>query len=148
MYRSVSDAREALAVWSFEGRPSKEEWAKHIQDVEELKGWRARGGQRAAIILAADDAARPDARQRSEISKILDSPHYDAYVALVSSSALVRGVLTALRWVRSKPYYEESTHADFDSAVAWLERKRGGPLPVMKKLIGQTQEQKKGRSMR
>lgn len=61
--------------------------------------------------------------------------------ALVSESTLVRGVLTAMNWIR-RPLYEFSTFSTFEEAVKWVEQMRGRPAPMLPVLL----EEVEGRS--
>jgi hypothetical protein len=148
MYTMAEDRDEGLVVWSFNGVLSQDEWKAHFDDIRALKSWSPTLSKRVAVILVLDDTDRPTPLQRQTIADLTDSPSYNPYLALVSGNPLVRGALTAIRWLRPNPYYEESTHASVQSALRWLEGKRGASLSAFGPLLRRVTERSQGRLLR
>jgi hypothetical protein len=136
MYLSDADPAEALAVWSFEYEIGDEEFLLHCDDIRALKGWPHPSSKgRPAVLLTLDEVPRLSALQRQTLATLVDSPHYDPYIAIVSASPLIRGVLVALRWLNPTPCYKESTHGNIESALEWLQLERGGELPKLRLMV-------------
>jgi hypothetical protein len=54
--------------------------------------------------------------------------------AIVTTNALIRGVVTALNWIRVRDY-QEVLFEDTRSAIAWLEMSCGRPLPALRQVV-------------
>jgi hypothetical protein len=58
---------------------------------------------------------------------IASRPLGRAYLAVVNRSMLVRGVLTAMRWINRKEEYLPRVFATYEEARAWLVAETGYP---------------------
>jgi hypothetical protein len=134
MYSQYEDRIEGSVIWIVRGRMSDEELDRHCRDIADMIAWRRELSERVAILLFFEGEP-PSALQRKRLAAAIASPHYDPYLAIVSSGVVVRGVLTALRWMRGQSSYEESTHAEKDAALAWLEEKRGRGLAGLRAMV-------------
>jgi len=126
VYRN--DVARAAAVWLFTGASnSDDDFQRYVDSVVQLDRM-ARGREAPAGILVADPGnPPPDARWRRRIAEASRDIEPNAIFAVVSGSAFVRGVVTAINWIRP-PTYHVSTFARFDDAAAWV-RELGGPPP-------------------
>lgn len=101
-----------------------ERYFVHLSD--ELR--KQRGPYVAVVDLRAGGELSPKQRQR--LTAAMDSPEEGAKcvgTALVFSSALMRGMLTAILWVR-KPTYETHVFATVGEAVTWGKQKVAASL--------------------
>ena len=73
------------------------------------------------MLTVTFEAIPPNASERKLLADMLRSGDADRVSAhaMVTDSALVRGVMTALDWVVKKPF-KESAFADAREAVRWL----------------------------
>jgi hypothetical protein len=86
----------------------------------------------ASIIVVEDGYPRPNANIRKRLAEIRSATKVLFYFSLVTSSVLARGVVTALNWIQpSPPNCFTVTHPDFQSAVRWVEQKRGQKEPSL-----------------
>ena len=143
MYILYEDRIEGSVIWLVRGRMSAEELERHCNDIASMIAWRRELSQRVAIVLLFEGEP-PSALERKQLAAAIASPGYDPYLAIVSSGVVVRGVLTALRWMRGQSTYEESTHPNVDSALTWLEEKRGRPLAGMRSMLARMTMPKAG----
>jgi hypothetical protein len=62
--------------------------------------------------------------------------------AVVTDSVLARTAMTAIRWLTpSTDGFEESTHAKYEEARAWLVERTGHPASVLDALLAQVRAQ-------
>jgi hypothetical protein len=77
--------------------------------------------QPTTMLTVTHEAVPPNAAERALLAELLRSGAADKIRAhaMVTDSALVRGVMTALDWLVKKPF-KESAFADPREAVRWL----------------------------
>jgi hypothetical protein len=122
----------------FGGDVSPEEWGKHLADVDALNTWRGKI-RPAVVLLMLGGAGMPNALIRQKLATLTSKPEYNPYLAIVTSNPLIRGALSALRWLQSAPpNYEADTFARTEQAIGWLEQRRGEPLPELTGMIVQS----------
>lgn len=85
----------------------------------------------ALIVLESDQGA--DALQRKRLMELL-SEAPTGFMAVVTQSALLRALMTALRWMRTSPITEQ-TFADCQAARDWLNTSAGVPPSLIDRLI-------------
>jgi hypothetical protein len=83
-----------------------------------------------ALVLAIDnDSPSPSAswrRRYAEQRKNMKSPR--AFITVVTTSAVARGVLTAINWISPDPAHVRTvTHSTIDEAATWIELTHGIP---------------------
>jgi hypothetical protein len=95
----------------------------------------------AMVFVVARGTAAPDAywrRRFAEQRKSLGSPH--VFVSMVTQSAIMRGVLTAMNWiVPEPPHVTSATHATFEESAVWVERQQGTPRSVLRGLLARAE---------
>jgi hypothetical protein len=132
MYTFAHDEALSIGVWVVD-KPTPDEWAQHFEHLRQLARWSPANGRRAAIMLVPGSAFdRPDALRRAELARLTAAPGYDPFIALVTPNAAARGLLTVLRWMQPRPRWELEPFADTESALGWLEGRRGGALPALR----------------
>lgn len=87
------------------------------------------------ILVVDEQVPMPNATWRRRFAKSRSRPMISFYFAVVTSSALLRGVLTMVNWVSPPPEGSATTSvATFEEAVGWMEQRLARRLPVFKKL--------------
>lgn len=126
MYTCGFDKEKAMLVVVWSGTSnSSEDYQRLVADMSELDRCAAAQGRPAITIVEVEPGnPRPSSLERQQLidpvnSQTLASRHY---FALVTTSTLARGVLTAVGWfVSASARRQNSCHADFEKALAWLE---------------------------
>jgi len=90
--------------------PSDAEWAIYLRDIE-------RHGIERTLQLIYTEGSGPSATQRRDLKELLDGRAVP--VAVMSSSAAVRGMVTAMSWFNTK--IRAFAPADLGEALAYLE---------------------------
>jgi hypothetical protein len=111
------------------GRVSDPELARLLDDyTRQLSEHDAPYGS----LLETTGLPQVTALQRQMIARWMDQQRYRTFVhckgvALVTTSPLTRGVLTAIIWLARLPlHYEMRTFASRDAALGWLRRQLSG----------------------
>ncbi len=120
-------------------RPSYDEDADHEQYLRDaVRAERECDTSKSAILILCVDAdyPRPSAQWRKRIADVRNNTPFAQFCfALVTTSALVRGALTAINWLsRPAPGFHAAAFATFDEAKRWAEEKRGAPVPALEQL--------------
>jgi len=133
MFSSKYDPMRHLYVVVKDARFEDADYERVMRGMTELD----RGGiddqHAVAFLLVVDPRApAPDARWRQALSAHharMQSPH--VFIALVTRSAVSRGVFTAIKWLTREPGHIKSTlHATVEDAAAWIEEVQGTPAWV------------------
>jgi hypothetical protein len=79
-----------------------------------------------AVIAIGKECSSPNALQRRQIAELaVAATGLDYLVLMVTPSGFVRGVVTALRWIRPQPAGTDvAMVADNQAAVRWLKNNR------------------------
>jgi hypothetical protein len=132
------DVEAHVLVASMAGGQVAEDHAKVYAAIEELD--RAGHEQRHAIgmlFAVARDNPAPDAywrRRFAEQRKTFRSPH--VFLSIVTQSAIMRGVLTAMSWIAPEPPNMTCvTHPTFEQAAAWIEANQGTSRFALRALL-------------
>lgn len=97
----------------------------------------------AVFILAVDPQyPQPNARWRRRFAVARDGVRYaKTLFAVVTPEAGLRGVMTAVNWIRPPTdRLEAETFASFDEAVRWAEQRRGSAARILHMLMDEVQE--------
>jgi hypothetical protein len=100
----------ALPVRDAEWTEMMNEIARHAQNDTPMK------------ILVRTDNAGPNVVQRSDMNALLESKGVQLTVAVLSSSVVVRGIITAFSWMR-RMNIRSFGQDDYTSALAYLDVK-------------------------
>ena len=136
MFSYRFDRPNAAVVWLFSG-PSNadDDFARYVESFVMLDGEAFAFGPAPAGILCVDrENPMPNATWRREIARASRTLRTRPIIAFASESPLVRGIVTAVNWIRPPPY-EFSVVGTFDEAVSWVEQNRGAPCPVFSMLM-------------
>jgi hypothetical protein len=137
MIRHAYDPASHALVAYFSGSSSAADYERHLQAMDKLDR-RGRDEQRsvAMIVVMGPDEEPPDAhwrRKLAEARKTFSAP--SVYIAVVSTSAVFRGVGTAMNWISPPPpHVKVQLHPTFEEGAAWVERSQGPPRAVLRTL--------------
>lgn len=140
MFTLSSDPVEALAVGLMSGRTnSDEDYEAYCRSIRELDVW-AVGRDAPAYVLVVDPGnPPPDARWRKRIAEAsaeltcVKSGARPLFV-LVTASVAIRGIVTAISWLRPSQY-DVVTCATIEDAVRTLAARRGRPTQSLHDLL-------------
>lgn len=138
MYISDHDPQRALAVWIFDSA-TPAEWELHFEHLRSLATWSTRTGTRAAVLFINRSFDMPSTELRAQLTELTARPGYDPYVAFVAPNKTMMTVLTLFSWFQKKPRYETRFVSTVEAGLAWLEEKRGGPLPALREMAVKAQ---------
>lgn len=124
-----SDPDRLIDLMIHEGPPLTEADLSAIEAACKKTGSAGASRFAVSLVLVESDHS-PDARQRKRIAEAMKGiPR--CYEVLVTKSAAVRAVTTAIRWlVPGDPNRVQSTHASYREALAYLVEKTGQPAVV------------------
>jgi hypothetical protein len=86
------------------------------------------------LLYVEPENPMPNAKWRkriAEASRVLKSK---PSIVFASPSPLVRGIVTAINWLRPPPFAFQVT-SSLDLGIAWLEERRGAKLPRIAELL-------------
>jgi hypothetical protein len=136
MLTAAHHNQEALLVVRLYGEPERDDYDRLLEAALTLDRHGAESGKRTAEILLIEDGyPRPDATQRrriAESAQLLSAER--PLFALVTTSSVIRGVLTVLGWL-VPPRHEMGAFAGFEEAARWIEERRGQKLPVLRDMF-------------
>jgi hypothetical protein len=94
------------------------------------------------ILIVDPSYPNPNARWRRKFAEMRDDARFGkALFALVTPAPHLRGVLTAVNWMRPPTTrFEAESFVMFDDAVRWVEEKRGQKLPALQRLLDDVHE--------
>lgn len=138
-YVSRTDTTDACVLWDFRATSIlSRDWERHLEDMRAVALSSERTTVRPAVMLFVPERwAMPDADQRTKLAQASGHPGYNPFLAIVTRNPLARGVLRVLTWLNENPRYDAQVFAEASDALAWLEGKRGQPLPTLRRWIEQ-----------
>jgi hypothetical protein len=78
----------------------------------------------------------PDAHWRRRFAEQRKMTAPQVFVTVITTSALLRGVMTAMNWISPDPPHVKSMHhATREEAMAWIELVQGTPLSSLTSLF-------------
>lgn len=116
---TIWTGRVGSCTWTYgHGKINPGEWDTFIAGLRRSLTTEPRP---ITMLTVTHEAVPPNAAERKLLADLLRSGAADRVLAhaLVTDSALVRGVLTALDWLVKKPF-KETAFADPREAVRWL----------------------------
>lgn len=134
MYLCDKDPERGLVVW-FGKQVTDAEWLRALGDMDEVLAWAHPGAKRTACVMIPGGLAMPSATARRQLAERMSSPRFNLLLAVVAPSALTRGAMTAISWLRPARHYESEHVASYADARRWLEQRRQEPLPVLDDMI-------------
>jgi hypothetical protein len=138
----TSDLQACVMVAAMAGGQVSADHERVYAAIEELdrRGREQRHPIAMVFVVAADNPA-PDAHWRrrfAEQRRTFGSP--GVFVSIVTKSAIMRGVLTAMSWIAPEPpHMTTTTHATLEEAAAWIEKNQGTPRAALRALLDEAQ---------
>lgn len=130
------DKRRGLMVWLFTGSTNTDDdFARYVASFAIADEACTHGPQPGIGVLVVDDGNPvPNAAWRRRMAEASTKLKSNPIVILATSSSLVRGIATAINWIRPPPYEFFAT-ATFDEAAAIAQKRRGEPLTALHVLL-------------
>ncbi len=136
MYFSKYQAETNLLVSRIvAGGDEAEDLQLHLERMVDATRETARGGPKAAVLVIFDKGHEvPTPLLRKRIAEITGRRDFVLHLAIVTESRLLRGVLTALSWLR-RAHFDTTVEPTAHKAIRWLEEMRGEPLPGLMPML-------------
>jgi hypothetical protein len=134
-YDAVS---HTLVGFAAPGARTDADYERTLAAVEKLDQDGTLANKPVAFVLVVDaDSERPTPKWRRRLAeqrRKLTSPR--VLMAIVSSSTLTRGIMTAMNWVSPPPAHVQMVnHATIEEAAAWIERLLGTPRATVQRMF-------------
>lgn len=118
------DEDASVAVWLMTGRHnSDEDYERYVASLVDLRARARRKGGGTGLFYADRDNPVPNAAWRKKMAEASKDYPPNCLYAMVSESVVVRGVVTAINWLRP-PTYDFVAVATMEEALAWLRERR------------------------
>jgi|HubBroStandDraft_4_1064222.scaffolds.fasta_scaffold359775_2 hypothetical protein len=132
------DLAAHVMVASMAGVQVTADHARVYAAIEDLdRQGREDGHSIALVFVVARDNPAQDAywrRRFAEQRKTFGSPH--VFLSIVTHSAVMRGVLTAMRWIAPEPPNMTCvTHGTFEECALWVEQNQGTSPKALRALL-------------
>ena len=136
----ISEQRGAV-VWYFSGRENTDDdYARYVSSFAEADALGVKHPKPVGLLYVDAHNPLPDAAWRKRMAEASAHLRSRPILAFCSPSPLVRGIVTAVNWLRPPPY-EFTTVSSVEDGVAWLQRKRGEILPILGVLLRECQRE-------
>lgn len=122
MFRLAFDPTPVIAVGVFAGRENTDDdFQRYVDSFMELDAIALRtAGSRGCYVIIVDPGnPPPSALWRRRIADASVDVRSNPLISVVTSSALIRGVATAINWLRPPPY-EMCAHETLTQTAAWI----------------------------
>lgn len=140
MFSHAYDIVDATAVLLFTGTSNDDgDYARYIATFQELDRRVVGRENPIGILVVSAGNPPPNALWRKRIAEAAGSLRSRPLMIVVSESALIRGVVKAISWVKPLPIDSETT-SSFDEARAIAERRRGRALRSLDDLYRQARD--------
>jgi hypothetical protein len=138
MIELAYDPASHLLACIASGVRSTAENERLLAAIDELdRGGRADRHPVGFLLELANGSSPPDAHWRrrfAEQRQAMKAPR--VFTAIVTTSTLLRGVLTAMNWISPPPVHVKSVHhATREEAEAWLELVQGTRIAIIRRLF-------------
>jgi hypothetical protein len=137
MFRLAFDRPSLIVVGVFSGLENTDaDFQAYIDSFDRLDPIAfVERHERAAYALIVDpENPRPNAFWRKRIADASAHLRSNPLVSLISKSATIRSVVTAINWFRPPPY-SIKCHESLEASAAWIQAQRGGDvLGIMRRL--------------
>ncbi len=134
-YSEFNQARAALVCRIARGGDEENDFGPHIERLVSAAEAVHGGGLRLALLIIIDPGhPLPNSVWRRKVAEATSNAHFRPYFAVVTDNPLARGMLTALSWLRPQRFEAHVGPAE-DKALAWLEAKRGEPVPELRIML-------------
>ena len=136
----ISEQRGAI-VWYFSGRENSDgDSARYVSSFAEADALGEKHPKPVGLLYVELHNPLPNAAWRKRMAEASAHLRSRPTLAFCSPSPLVRGIVTAVNWLRPPPY-EFTTVGSFEDGTAWLQKKRGEILPILGVLFRECQRE-------
>lgn len=140
MFFFASDIIDASAVFLFAGKVNTDrDFERYIECVRALDE-RARERDAVCVQVVDRENTPPSAAWRKRIAESSRELKSRPCFALVTESAVIRGVQMAINWIRP-PAFPVTVVARFDEGLRFCEAHRGRPVPSLVSLYADVRAQ-------
>lgn len=151
MFRLAFDRPNVIAVGVFSGRLNQDaDFQEYIASFPYLDDMAMQNPHIRAVYAVVVDPENemPNAVWRRRIADASAHLRSNPLVSMVTKSVAVRGIVTAINWIRPPPY-EIKCHETIDLAAAWIQSQREGDIAgIMSRLERDCRERGTGRLMK
>jgi hypothetical protein len=138
---SYDERLHVLVGFAGPGARADADYERVVTSIAKLDEDGARAKARVAFVLVIDagsEAPPPVWRKRlAEQRKTFKSPA--VFMAIVSPSALTRGVLTAMNWISPPPEHVQTANpGTIGEAAVWVERQQGTTRGIVQRMAEET----------
>lgn len=135
MFTYAYDVPAMACVWLMSGTSNTDDdFQRYLDTIARFDGMAAGWSHAFAVMMVDRDNPRPDAMWRKRIAEASTNLKSRPMFALVSPSPIIRGVLTAINWVRPPPF-ETAAFATLEDARRWGEAAQKRSLAVLPQLL-------------
>lgn len=142
MFACRIDRSFGVCVWVFAGATNTDDdFQRYIDsfvkadEIGALLPFKACG-----LLFVSPENPMPNAKWRKRMAEASMTLKSKPVLAFVSSSPIMRGVVTAVNWFRPPPF-EFEILPTFEAGQAWLEEKRQARLPRLLELYGECRKE-------
>lgn len=137
MFRFEFDRPSVIAVGIFSGPDNSDaDFQAYIESFEVLDRIAYDEARERGVytVVVDPENPRPSALWRKRIADASAHLRSNPLVTLVSQSAAIRSVVTAINWFRPPPY-SIKCHDSIEASAAWIQSQRAGnALEIMRRL--------------
>jgi len=134
------DVQGMACVWLMSGTSNTDDdFARYIATIQRFDTMAAGWSSAVAVMVVDKDNPRPDAVWRKRMADASTHIRSKPVFALVSQSPIIRGVLTAINWLRPPPF-ETAAFASFEEATQWAQQRTGRSLPILAQLLDRARQ--------
>lgn len=135
MYISIYNSAHTTTLSLMSGKLSEAEWQTIYDNLVRQTEDAIRTRQDFIFVsIAHPDAERPNATWRRKLAELRNKSEQPlrGYSVIVTSSLLLRGVITTINWiVPAKPGGKITVVETFEEALAWLQKETNKPLDYL-----------------
>ncbi len=134
------DIQAMACVWLMSGTTNTDDdFARYVDTIARFDAMAAGWDSAVAVMVVDKDNPRPDAVWRKRMADASTDIKCKPVFALVSQSPIIRGVLTAINWLRPPPF-ETAAFASLEEATQWAEQRTGRRLPILAQLLDRARQ--------
>jgi hypothetical protein len=135
MYRSRIDAERGLLIGLFTGSTNDDDYARYVESILEADRVTRPETAKLAILLVDRENPAPNAQWRKRIADASARIRTQgALFVLCAESPIIRGVVTAINWIRP-PKYETRIVSTPEAALEIVAERRASAVAAAKRII-------------
>lgn len=141
MFTYAFDPVSGSVVCLFSGADNDDDDFVRYLDAVDYLDKTAAGRDDCVVITVVDEGnPPPNAKWRQKIGERSRTLRTKAISVLVSTSPLIRGVVTVLNWLAPDRFREQTTTATFEEGLAWVETRQPGRTVILRRLLLQARD--------